>query len=406
MKEKKGWRFKNNEFKYLKKVLNTDVSPKTSMTESLEKKFSKVHNQKYAIASNSGTSTLHQALYSFGVGHGDEVIIPSLTVAMCGFVVWQCGAVPVYADVDPKTFLIDPKDIEKKITKKTKAIMAVNLYGLMCDMDSILKIARKYKLYVLEDCAQCFLGKDKKNRISGTVGHAGSWSFERSKHLSTGEGGILTTNNKQLAEKMRKFGGVGFKNLTASTGKGKIDRNKFQNPAWVRHDRFSYNYRMSEITAAVGLAQVEKINYFVQLRKESGKHFKSYFNKLKSKYFKSQYIPKGYDHSYFTFPILYYGEKKNISWKEFRKKFVSFGGDGIYASWQTVNNELPFKDAMKNGLVSGSMQIAKNYGWGKTPIAEKIQKRIMQFTTNQKNTKQIETQIKILDKTIKYFNLV
>ena len=406
MMEKKGWRFKNNELKYLKKVLDTDVSPMISMTESLEKKFSKIHNQKYAIASNSGTSTLHQALYSFGVGHGDEVIIPSLTVAMCGFVVWQCGAIPVYADINPDNFLIDVNDIKKKITKKTKAIMVVNLYGLMCDMDPILKIARQHNLYVLEDCAQCFLAKDSKKRLSGTVGHAGSWSFERSKHLSTGEGGILTTNNRTLAEKMRKFGGVGFKNLSASTGKGKIDRNKFQNPSWIRHDRFSFNYRMSEITAAVGLAQVEKINYFVKLRKKSGASYRKYFSSINSNYFKLQSIKRGFDHSYFTFPILYYGDKKNISWQKFRKKFVSFGGDGIYAAWQTVNNELPFKIAMNKGLFSGRMKIAKKYGWGKTPVAEKIQKRIMQFTTNQRSENEIKKQIKILDKTIKYFNLI
>jgi len=124
MKNKKGWRFKNKEIEYLKEVLNSDFSALTngSMNERLEKEFSKIHQQKYAITANSGTSTLHMALDALGVGHGDEVIIPSLTVAMCGFAVWQCGATPVYADVEEDTFLIDPKDIEKKITKKNYAI--------------------------------------------------------------------------------------------------------------------------------------------------------------------------------------------------------------------------------------------------------------------------------------------
>ena len=161
---KKGWRFKNKEIKYLKDVLNSDFSALSngSMNERLEKKFYSIHKQKFAITANSGTSTLHMALNACDVGHGDEVIIPSLTVAMCGFAVWQCGAVPVYADVDENTFLIDPKDIERKITKKTKAILVVHLYGLVCDMDSILKIARKHKIKIVEDCAQCFLGKDSK----------------------------------------------------------------------------------------------------------------------------------------------------------------------------------------------------------------------------------------------------
>ena len=404
--KKKGWRFKNKEIVYVKEILDTDISPVISMNEKLEKKFAKIHNQKYAITSNSGTSTLHQALYSVGVGHGDEVIIPSLTVAMCGFVVWQSGATPVYADVCPDTFLLDPKDVKKKITKKTKAILAVNLYGLMCDLTKLKSIAKKNNLYLIEDCAQCFLALDNKNRVSGTVGDIGSWSFERSKHLSTGEGGILTTNNKKFAERMRKFGGVGFKNLTASTGKGKIDRAKFQNPKWIRHDTFSYNYRMSEILAAVGLAQVEKIKYFVKLRVSSGKKYHEFFSNLKTDIFIPQHVPKGFKHTYFTYPVIFNGKKYGISWKKFRDTFVKNGGDGIYAAWQTVNNETPFKKARKRGLYSGSMKISQSYGWGKTPRAESLQKKIMQFTTNQKNNHEIDLQIKAIKKTLKVLKLL
>ena len=117
-----NWRFKGNEIKYVNQVLSTGFSAKSSatMNEKLEKKFAKIHGQNYAITANSGTSTLHMALDAVGVGHGDEVIVPSLTVAMCGYSIWQCGAVPVYCDIDEKTFLIDPKDIQKKITKKQK----------------------------------------------------------------------------------------------------------------------------------------------------------------------------------------------------------------------------------------------------------------------------------------------
>ncbi len=396
-----NWRFKNNELKYVKKLLDSDLSLDVSMNQRLEGLFAKIHKQKFAITSNSGTSTLHQALYAAGVGHGDEVIIPSLTVAMCGFVIWQCGATPVYADVNEDTFLIDPKDVEKKITNKTKAILAVNLYGLMCDLSKLKKIARENKLVLIEDCAQCFLGMDDKNRMAGTVGDIGSWSFEKSKHITTGEGGILTTNNKKFAIKMRKFGSLGFKTLSASTGMAKIDRSKYQDPRWQRHDRFSYNYRMSEFLAAIGLAQVEKINYFVKLRKNSGKKYHKFFSNLKNNFFKIQQIPKGYKHGYFTYPIIYNGEEFGISWKRFRKNFIKNGGDGIYAAWQTVNNEIPFKLAQKKGLFSGSMKLSESYGWGSTPIAEKIQKKIMQFTTNQKNNFEVNLQINALKKTLK-----
>ena len=123
---------------------------------------------------------------------------------MCGYAVWQCGAVPVYADIKKDTFLIDPKDIQRKITKKTKAIMVVHLYGLMCDMTEIMKIAKIIYLF-WRIVRNVFLPKMKKKRIAGTIGDVGSWSFENSKHITTGDGGIVTTNNKILAKKMREI---------------------------------------------------------------------------------------------------------------------------------------------------------------------------------------------------------
>jgi perosamine synthetase len=405
MKKKKGWRFKNKEIEYLKEVLNSDFSALSngSMNERLEKEFSKIHQQKYAVTANSGTSTLHMALDALGVGHGDEVIIPSLTVAMCGFAVWQCGATPVYADVDEDTFLIDPKDIEKKITKKTKAIMVVHLYGLICDMNKILKIAKKNKVNVIEDCAQCFLGKDSKNRISGTIGSIGSWSFENSKHISTGEGGIVTTNDKNLATRMRKFGGVGFKNLTANSGKVRIDRAKFQNPNWYRHDTLAYNYRLSEICAAVGLAQTEKLKNFVKKRIKAGNAYYKFLKDVKSKILTPQRVPVGFKHSYYTFAAKFEGEKLGVSWQQFRKKYINFGGDGIYAAWKTVGDEIIFDRAKRKGLYSGSMKLTNSYGHGDYPVAKKLQKKIMQFTTNQKNSSEIKKQVQALKKTILYF---
>ena len=121
---------------------------------------------------------------------------------------------PSLCGCEPESFLIDPEDIEKKITNKTKAIMVVHLYGLMCDMDKIMSIAKKHKLRVLEDCAQCFLGKDNYSRVAGAVGHVGSWSFEVTKHIATGDGGIVTTDTAKFAESIRKFGSAGYKNLT------------------------------------------------------------------------------------------------------------------------------------------------------------------------------------------------
>ena len=268
MEKDKGWRFKGNESKYIKDVLDSGfgASESGTMNEKLEKKFSEIYNLKFGVTANSGTSTLHMALNSFGVGPGDEVIIPSLTVAMCGFVVWQCQATPVYADVLEDTFLIDPEEIERKITDKTKAIMPVHMYGNMCNMEKIMQIANKHNLYVVEDCAECQLSSDNMGRLAGTMGHVGSWSFENSKHLTTGDGGIVATNYEDLAVSMRKFASAGFKNLTAISGKTRISRDKFQDPKWERHDTLAYNYRLPELCAAVGLAQCERIEEFVKLR--------------------------------------------------------------------------------------------------------------------------------------------
>ena len=405
MKNYKGWKFKGNELKYIKKTLSSDFRADSSgtMNEKLEIKFAKIHNQRYAVTANSGTSTLHMALNAFGVGHGDEVIIPALTVAMCGYAVWQCGATPVYADIDKDTLLIDTKDVERKITKKTKAIMVVHLYGLMCNMEEIMKIAKKNSLFVLEDCAQCFFAKDNRGKVAGTIGDVGSWSFENSKHITTGDGGIVSTNNAILAKKMREFSCAGFRNVTASSGKVRIDRNKFQDPNWKRHNILAYNYRLPEVAAAVGLAQLERLNFFLKKRIVMGEKFRKIISQNKTGILINQLIPRNFIHSYYTFPCKFNGKKYGISWQEFRKKFIFFGGDGIYAAWQTVNNEPAFQNAQKKGLYSGSMKISNSYGWGDVKNAESVQKIIMQFTTNQKNLKEIKRQEKALKNVLNYY---
>lgn len=404
-KKKQGWRFKGNEIDYLKDLLSKDFAAGDASTynERLEQLFAKKHNQKYAITANSGTSTLHMALNAFGVGHGDEVILPALTVTLCGFAIWQCGAVPVYADVKQDTFLIDPEDIKKKITQKTKAIMVVHLYGLMADMSSIKKIAKENNLYILEDSAQCFLGRDEKNRISGASSDVGSWSFENTKHITTGDGGIVTTNNQKIAENMRKFASAGYKNLTAKTGRIRIDRSKFQNPNWFRHEMFGYNYRLSEICAAVGLAQLERINFFLQKRRKMGSLFLKTIKLSKSDLLVPQKTTKKQFHTYYTFACVFNGQKYGIKWEDFRLKFMSYGGDGIYAAWKLVSDEKPFKEGRLKGLKSGSMKLTNSYGWGKSPIAKELQKKLMQFTTNQNNYSEMLKQVNALKKTLNFF---
>lgn len=384
----KGWKFTGNERKYLDDVLKSGfgASESGTMNERLETKFADIHNKQFAITANSGTSTLHMALYSFGVGPGDEVIIPSLTVGMCGFAVWQSGATPIFVDVLPDTFLIDPNDVKSKISEKTKAIMPVHMYGNVCDMESIMKIAHEKNLLVVEDCAECFLGLDNKNRKSGTIGHVGSWSFESTKHVTTNEGGIVLTDNEEFAIKMRQFGGVGFKNITAHSGKVRISRDKFQDPNWKRHNILAYNYRMSELCAAVGLAQCERLDEFVELRIKMGQQYMEII--LDSKLFAPQKTQDGFRNTYWTFAAKFLGDEFGIEWHKFRKKYIEFGGDGIYAAHQLVYNEPCFKN---------------NFETNNTPIAEDLQKKLMLFTTNQKDESERQIQINALEKTLRFF---
>ncbi len=404
-----AWRFTGNELKYVKELLEQGLAggPKGSMNARLEEAFAKKFGVKYAITANSGTSTLHQALMAFGIKPGDEIITPPLAPFMCTSTILQAGAKPVYADVDPRTFLIDPKDIERKITKRTKAIMAVHTYGGVCDMEAIMKLAKKHRLYVLEDCAECFLGKDKKGRMAGTIGHVGSFSFQATKHMTTGDGGMLITNDKRLAERMRKFGNHGFVNTAADRRVMKKMKDVVQNPQYLRHDGFGYNYRFSEILAAVGLAQLERLDEFVAKRRAMARE---YLKALRGCSWLHPQKTAGKEvNTYFTLAVLFEGGKRGISWYDFRKKFMKFGGDSIYAAWALAYHEPVAKLVSDRGRFFEDIpgQGARLKGFlkdPKCPVAEHLQPRMFQFTTNQGTAAERRSQAAALKKTIQYFD--
>ena len=405
-----SWRFRGNELKYVKEVLDSGFGSSTSgnMNQRLEKAFAERFGMKYAVTSTSGTTTLHQALVAFGVGQGDEVILPALTVISCASAVIYAGAKPVFADIDPETFLIDPKDIERKITSKTKAIMAVHLYGLVCDMDAIMALAKEHNLYVLEDCAQCYLGEDDKQIIGGTIGDVGSFSFENSKHLSTGDGGILVTNNELLAERMRKFGTLGYKNVKAINGQVRKSKDTFQDPQYKRHDSFGWNYRLPEVAAAVGLAQLENIDEFVSKRQQIASKYLEVV--AGCDWLKPQKVKAGYVNSYWTFAVKYEGkEKKGVDWYDFRKKFMEFGGDGIYAAWVPLYKEPAMILLHEEGKFFADLppQAPSYKGFladVNCPVAEQIQPKLMQFTANQGIEEDMDTQMNALKKTIEFYD--
>jgi perosamine synthetase len=395
-------RIGNKELKYVGEVLAGQFSSSASgkMLSKFEKYFSRKFGVKFSIAHVNGTATLHSALFAAGVRPGDEVIVPPLTMASTSMAVLHCDAIPVFSDIDENTLQIDPESIEKKITSRTKAIITVALYGLAPDMDPIMKIAKKHNLIVIEDDAQCFLAT-YKGKLAGTIGHMSSFSFQNSKHMSSGEGGVVCTNDDKYAELIRKFSVLGYAGVSAK--KGKITKDDIQNPNYNRHVCLGYNYRMSELCAAVALGQLEHLDELVQRRIDVAKLFS---NAVKNcAWLIPQKTPVNQTNSYWAFAVrLVHSE---IAWADFRKKFMEFGGDGIYAAWKLTYLEPMFQTMNFSGKEVLMKKISKNipkYKKGLCPVAERVQPQVLAFKTNYWNWAEAEKQAKILSKTIAYFN--
>jgi perosamine synthetase len=345
---------------------------------------------KYAIAVNSGTSGLHAALFAAGVGPGDEVLQPCVTVVMDAYVTCHLGAIPVFVDIDPETWNIDANKLEGKITPRTKAIIVVSLYGLPVDMDPIMAIAQKHNLTVIDDSAETLMC-NYKGKVAGTHAHMGVYSFEKSKHITSGsEGGMIVTSDEGLAVRARKFAGIGYKGLTASAGRTSLASSVYQDPDYERFDTVGLNYRMNAVTAAVGLAQFERVEHLVERRKSIGRMFLDAV--AGCEWIKTQVVPVHSDHSYFTFGMLYFGaEQKGVPWKEFYNRYKEMGGDGFYACWKN-----PYLEPSLRGKSFGGVVMAP----GLCLIGEDYQKRIMAFKTNYRDLGEARRKIDILARLI------
>lgn len=394
-----GNRFFGNERKYVNEVLDSEFrgSKNCHMTAKLEAEFSKRFGTKYAISFVNGTATMHAALEALGVGPGDEVIVPSLTMSATTFAVLQANATPVFADIDPDTFEVSATSIEKLITPNTRAIITVALYGMCPDMDHIMLIANKHNLFVIEDNAECFLGK-YKGRLVGTIGHCSSFSFQSSKHLTSGEGGILLVNDLEFANRVRKVQCLGYASVGAS--ESRVSKKDIQNPNYSRHTTMGWNYRMPELCSAVALAQLENIDQLVNRRIEAASIFSDVIDDCD--WLIKQVTPDNCTHSYWTWVIRL--DHPQISWHEFRDKFISLGGDGIYAAWKLSYLEPMFQ---KSDLLGRDRFISsdniKSYAPGLCPVAERIQPQLLQFKTNYWSLDLAYKQAKILKKTIDSF---
>ncbi len=248
-----------NEKKYLLEAIETGwISSAGKYISLFEESFAKYCGVKHGIAVCNGTVALHLSLVTLGINEGDEVIIPNFTMIASAFAVCYTGATPVFVDAEKETWNIDSSKIEEKITKRTKAIMPVHIYGHPCDMTPILNIAKKYHLKVIEDAAEVH-GATYKGQKCGSIGDIAAFSFFSNKIATTGEGGMVVTNDDALAEKCRYFKNLCFPLTGQRT---------------YTHDDIGFNYRMSNLHAAVGFAQVERIEEYVDIRRKHNAIYK------------------------------------------------------------------------------------------------------------------------------------
>jgi perosamine synthetase len=389
----RSWRIGPKESQYLNQVLDSGFpgAANVSFVAKLERAFAEKFDCQYAISHTNGTATLHGALAAVGVAPGDEVIVPPLTMASTSLAVLHQGAVPVFADIDPDTFLIDPKSVRQRITPRTRAIITVALYGLSPDMDPIMELAREHQLAVIEDDAQCFLGR-YKGRVAGSIGDLASFSFQNSKHITCGEGGMVTTNNPDYADRVARFVSLGYGLVSAAPGKSRIDKRAIVHPSFKRHTSFGFNYRMSEFCAAVALAQLERLDEFVFWRKQTAKAFEQVI--LDCRWLRPQQVGPDYEHSYWAYAMTLDTERGGVTWQQFFDKFVELGGDGFYGAWSLTYLEPIFQDG----------SLGHTYEAGLCPVAEAIQPRLIQLKTNYGDQETIDRQADALGRTLRHFN--
>ncbi len=242
---------KQEEINAVVKVLKSGHLSLGPVYQEFEKAFAKKIGTKYAVAVSSGTSGLHLAMIAAGIGVGDEVVTTPFSFVASGNCILYVGAKPVFVDIDPVTYNLDPALIEQAITPKTKAILVVHIFGQSADMKPIQQIAKKHKLKIMEDACES-IGATYQGKKTGTFGESAVFAFYPNKQMTTGEGGMIVTNSKKVAEQCKSL---------ANQGRG-------ANMQWLDHQYLGYNYRMDEMSAALGLVQLKRLDWMVKERQK------------------------------------------------------------------------------------------------------------------------------------------
>ncbi len=252
------------EKEYLLKAVDSGfVSTAGPYVPEFEAKFAAYLKTGSCVAVQSGTAAIHMALYELGIKEGDEVIVPALTFVATVNPVVYVGATPVFVDIDPDTWDIDPEEVEKAITSKTRVIIVVHLYGNPCNMDAIMQIADKYGLFVIEDATES-LGAAYNGKMTGTIGHMGCFSFNGNKVITTGGGGMIATKNKEQAEHIKFL-----------VNQGRDAAKTFTEGYY--HPEIGFNYRMTNLEAALGLSQLHRLSEFLQKKRRFYEIYQAFF---------------------------------------------------------------------------------------------------------------------------------
>jgi dTDP-4-amino-4,6-dideoxygalactose transaminase len=291
------------EIRQVVKVLKSGNLTQGPYVKKLEEGFSKYVGGRPCVAVNSGTSALHIALLSLGIGSGDEVLVPSFTFAASANAISLTGATPIFVDIDPLTFNISLDCIKKSLTSKTKAILAVHLYGLPAPMPEIMDIAKKFNLLVIEDAAQAHLASINKVPV-GTFGDAAAFSFYPTKNMTTGEGGMVVLASSDAERTCRLLRSQGMEI-------------RYQN------EIVGFNLRMTDIHAAIGLEQLNKISHWTEIRQNNAAFLS---NNLDSSFYKLPHVPSGYSHCYHQYTVRISGVRDLVSQKLDKEKI----GNAVY----------------------------------------------------------------------------
>jgi dTDP-4-amino-4,6-dideoxygalactose transaminase len=305
---------------------------------------------KHGVATTSCTTGLHLALVAAGVGPGDEVIVPSLTFIASANAILYTGAAAVFCEVDPRTLNADPADIERRVTKKTKAIMPVDQIGLACDIDAINEIARRHGVDVVEDAAPA-IGESYKGRKVGANAHQTVFSFHPRKVITTGEGGMITTDDEALAERARKL-------RAHAMSVSDLERHRSDRVITERYEELGFNYRMTDIQASIGLVQLRRLDELLETRRTKARRYNEELTGIRG--LETPFVPPYAEHTYQSYCL-------------------TLTKDARVDREQLMTNLLRRGIATRRGVMASHLEKTYTSRVGKTslPVTEDIAERIM-----------------------------